>query len=433
MGKYFSFVLIIFMVALIFRFFAVLEMETTLQGDAESYNILARSIIDRAEFSYEPGKPTSWRMPLYPLFLALLYVLGGYNYIWVGILQAILGSLTCIFIYWIGRDVFNRNAGFIAGLISACYLYFVVSVKFLITETLFIFLFTSSVYYLIRGTRLGSVTNMAISGFLLGLASITKSITFLFPGFIFVSILLRNQDWSQKVKMVQKLFIPLVLAFLVPVSIWTVRNYIVHKAFIPTTTNGGMNFFIANTPDEGGKYRVRGISTEEFLRIKAPESAVEANRFFFKKALDYMGKHPKSVAKLMIVKLAFFWSPFDWCFFGPRGVYNYSYGFIIPFSLLGMFLSIKKWRECVFIYMPVLYFAAMVLVFHSEPRYRMPAEPFLIIFSGYGIPFLFHRYLKKGIPIFIMTSLFAVNLLGYLYSDHIRLWAKGMFQQLGLW
>ena len=434
MKKYYYVALIIFFLALILRVITVIDMQAPTKGDPLSYDTLARSIIDRLEFSYVHGKPISWRPPLYPLFLAIIYSIGKYSYLLVGIFQAVIGSLTCVFIYWIAREFFVQTVAVIGGLISACYLYFVVSTKFLMSEVLFIFLFTFSIYYFIKGLRRSFLfRDIALAGFLLGLATLTRSITLLLPIFIFIFIFLSRRA---NLKILIRSFIIALIFFLIPVSIWTTRNYLVHRSFILVSSNGGVNFFVGNTPDENGRYRVRGPSKKEILEIEGNESKLEAakvSKLYFKKALDYIFKHPKVVARLIVMKFAFFWSPFDWYFFGSKGVYNYHYGFIFPFSLLGIFLCSRRWKEYGLLYLPVCYFTSISLLFHIEPRYRMPIDPFLIIFASYGLFHLFQKYVNKWIPVTITVSFFVANFVIYLYSDNAKEGMRYIFHVMGLW
>lgn len=433
MKKYYPVILIIFFLSLALRLFAVTSMQVAQEGDPASYNILANSIIERMEFSYTPGKPVSWRPPLYPLFLAIIYIIGKHSYLLVGIAQALIGSLTCVFIYWIAMKFFVKAVAVTAGLISACYLYFIVSTKFLMTEVLFIFLLTASIYYFIKAIKKNFLfRDAALSGFLMGLATLTRSITLFLPVFIFIVIFFSR---IAGLKILSRFFITALIFFLIPLSAWTTRNYLVHGKLIPVATSGGMNFFIGNTPDENGRYRVRGPSkkeTQEMEDIK-PKSEVEIDKFYFKKASDYIFTHPRDVVRLIAVKVIFFWSPFDWYFFGNKGVYNYHYAFILPFSLMGMFLCAKKWREYVLLYLPIVYFALISLVFHVETRYRMPIDPFLIIFASYSFFYLYSRHKNKCLPVLIISGLFGINFLLYLYSDVLKQGARHILQITGLW
>ena len=419
--KIFFITVLIFLTALTVRVFSVKDMSgMVLQGDSHTYDQLAMNILNRAEFGNVSGIPFSYRPPLYPAFLATIYFFLGHNFLWVGVTQAIIGALTCVFIYFLGKDIFNHITGIIAGFISSFYMYFVASSRFLMSEVLFIFLFTVSIYYLNRGLKDKSLKYMGVSGFLLGLSALSRPVTLFYPFFIFLFMFLGHMGQVARFKVIMRRFILLLVLFLIPVSIWTTRNYLVHKTLVPISTNGGINFFIGNTPDENDRLRVRGPLKEEAEELKPSDSEIVRNNFFFQKALRYMAGHPKVVAKLMFVKFFFFWSPFEWFFFGQKGVYNYHYGFILPFALAAMCFLIKRWREYWVLYVPIFYILSLTVIVHVEPRYRMPIEPFLIIFFSYGIFLLFRKFANKWVPVFISVGLFVVNFLAYLHSDIIK-------------
>ncbi len=426
--------LIIFAAALLLRCAALLSMDQNpTSGDPVTYDQYARSIAERGEYACAPGVPTSWRPPLYPLFLAIIYRLTGHNIIIVGIIQAILGALLCVLIYRIAADMFDLKTGMISGLLSGISLYFIAMTKFLLSETLFLFLFLLSLFYFYNAFMQKSSKKAIIAGFLMGLATLTRPITIFYPFLFFGFTAVCCRQWNDILKFTRKLFIPMLIAFLIPLSIWTVRNYRVHKAFVLISTNSGLNLFVGNTPDSNGRYRVRGPDQNEIADIEKITSEPVKNKLYVDRTLRYIAGHPAMTAKLMVMKVAFFWSPFDWCFLGDKGTYNYVYAFILPFSFFGICLLFRKWREYWLLYASILYFFAISLIYYVEPRYRIPAEPFLIIFAGYGIISMYRKYSNKLTPVVITTSWFTINLFAYLYSDAVKIWSRTIFQHLGLW
>jgi len=426
-------VFIIFSLALVLRFVAVCDMDPALEGDPATYNHYAKSIAEKGEFADAAGRPTSWRPPLYPLFLAVIYLLAGESLCVVGAVQAVIGSLACVLIYFIAKDVFGKTTGITAGAISACYLYFIASARFLTTEGLFIFMFVLSVFLLFKAIEYNSLKYAVCTGFLLGLTTLVRAEVLFFPLFVFMAILLVYKTDKERLVKLIKLSLIALVAFLIPISVWTIRNYSAHKAFVPVSTNGGINFFIGNTPNKDGRNRVRGPAPEEVADIEVLESEVEKSRAYMKKALVYVSKHPKKVSKLVLMKFFFFWSPFDWFFLGDKGTYNYHYAFIFPFSIAGILLSVKKFKERWLLYVPLVYFLTTSLVFNAEPRYRMSITPFLIIFASAGLVSFFKRFNKKIIPALITAAFLCLNYAGFMFSSIVKENARNIFCNLGLW
>ena len=73
------------------------------------------------------GEPelTAWQAPVYPYVIAAAFhLLGTYSRssaIALYVFQIVLSALTCIFIFQLGRKLFNENTGLLAGLMFAFY------------------------------------------------------------------------------------------------------------------------------------------------------------------------------------------------------------------------------------------------------------------------------------------------------------------------
>ncbi len=82
--------------------------------DTYMYVNAAKEILDgtfpKAPFGYNP---------LYYYFLALCYLISGYNLIFPRVVQFILGVVTCLLTYLIGKQLFNKTVGMIGALLCA--------------------------------------------------------------------------------------------------------------------------------------------------------------------------------------------------------------------------------------------------------------------------------------------------------------------------
>ena len=149
-----------FLAALALRLAAVINLPTYRQVptvDDAQYDTLAVNLLAGKGFTLDSatGKPTSWRMPLYPLFLASIYSIFGHNYLAVRIIQCIMSALLCIMIFYIGKMTFGRKTGFFAALILAFYQPYIYYLyyggpAFLFSENLFNFLFLIFILFLVK-------------------------------------------------------------------------------------------------------------------------------------------------------------------------------------------------------------------------------------------------------------------------------------------
>ena len=112
----------IFAVALAVRLAHVWQMRgspffTVLMGDSRSYDEWARRIAGGEWI----GREVFYQAPLYPYFLGVLYAIAGHHLLLVRIVQAILGSMACVFLATAGERFFSPRVGLLAGLILALY------------------------------------------------------------------------------------------------------------------------------------------------------------------------------------------------------------------------------------------------------------------------------------------------------------------------
>jgi 4-amino-4-deoxy-L-arabinose transferase-like glycosyltransferase len=90
---------------------------TVLLGDGEAYDLWARGIAAGDWL----GSEAFYQAPLYPYALAVLYAVAGPSLLAVRLVQALLGSVSCLLLARAGGLVFGRAAGFTAGALFAVY------------------------------------------------------------------------------------------------------------------------------------------------------------------------------------------------------------------------------------------------------------------------------------------------------------------------
>jgi 4-amino-4-deoxy-L-arabinose transferase-like glycosyltransferase len=106
--------------------------------DSHDYDQLARSLLDRGEFSrFADGRPELFRTPGYPLFVAGVYALSGRSPWAVALVQIGLDVLVCYLVYRMGRRAWSQRAGLLAAGLQAVSPAAIVSSVRLLSEQLF--------------------------------------------------------------------------------------------------------------------------------------------------------------------------------------------------------------------------------------------------------------------------------------------------------
>ena len=116
---------IIFFIALLTRLFYLIELPTNPLFDYFP-NSLDHFNFDQSAQSFASGDilaraPNNNFAPLYKYFLGSLYFLFGRNLQAIYAVQFLMGSVACVLVYFIGKEVFGIRAGIISGLILALY------------------------------------------------------------------------------------------------------------------------------------------------------------------------------------------------------------------------------------------------------------------------------------------------------------------------
>src|SRR5262245_45971737 len=114
--------LIVFAVAFAIRFVHVLQIRSTpfatlLMGDARGYDEWAQRIAGGEWWGHE----VFYQAPLYPYFLGVIYGIAGRHLLLVRLVQAAIGSASCVLIALAASRLISRRAGIAAGLMLALY------------------------------------------------------------------------------------------------------------------------------------------------------------------------------------------------------------------------------------------------------------------------------------------------------------------------
>ena len=120
--------------------------------------------------------PILKRPPLYPLFVGGVIGLFGEELRVLTLVQHLLGALTALTSFALGRLVFGTTVGLLAGVLTALSGPLLVMEHYVMSETLFASLQLGAVLAYLRGARSSRPGLFALAGLLLGLAALTRPI-----------------------------------------------------------------------------------------------------------------------------------------------------------------------------------------------------------------------------------------------------------------
>jgi len=445
------FIIGIFILAFAIRFFYLFQMMSlpwfdTPTMDAEYHDQWAQAIVHGEDF----GEGVFFRAPLYPYFLALIYKIFGHNYFIPRLIQFLIGSLSCVLVYLVGRKVFNKRTAIIAGVMASLYGVLIYYEGELLIPVLEVFLDLLLILACIRAKEKPSYKMWFICGMLLGLSALARpNILLVGVAFFFWIILkLKNNGkikWTKILRSKSLLYAGcLALGAILIVSPVTLRNYLKGHDLVLIASQGGMNFYIGNNPQSDGASAILpgGRTTwwgsyEDAIRIAEKTTSKtlkpsEVSRFWYIEGLKFATTQPLSFLKLMVKKFILFWNGNelsnnkDFYFFARsapilklliwRFILYFPFGLIAPLALVGVILSHKEKRDVVILEIFLFVYMLSIILFFITARYRVPILPVLILFSAYTLNWLHSTIKQRNIfefwkyLIIILVILILVNL-----------------------
>ncbi len=372
----------------------------------QEWESIARTIVQHGFFGMELNndygsntlKVTSFIPPLYPLLLAgLAKLFGGQGWLAIRLLQAVLSTLSvllgCDLAWLLWRQVPVTR---LAGLMAAVFPPLVASVAEsnpVTIEVLLLLLFIrlSLPARLVPGAP---AWRWVAAGAVLGLAALNRApILSLLPWIVVVLWVNRLTGVSLWSAVVGPVLVVGALAAIV-ISPWAVRNYVALHAFVPISTNGGINFWIGNNPRATGEY----ISPPEVAPglLRASDALGEPQRdiFFYTQGILFIREDPRQFVRLLGLKLYYFiWErPDVGKTYGDHpgvglGRLAYLLGTValLPLWVLGALLTARDWRRLLVVHGPILVTLAQNLAYFVATRFRTPAAPFQILLAAYAL------------------------------------------------
>ncbi|MFZ5857894.1 MAG: phospholipid carrier-dependent glycosyltransferase [Chloroflexota bacterium] len=399
----------IFCAALLFRLVPVLLARGLGIGldDMFQYDMLARSLasgngfrwyaapdlemlrpyvdFDLSSVAYDPvrGVETSFRAPLYPAFLSLIYLLvgsGANRFFAARLAQAFLGAALAPLTYLVAKKLLpeKERAAKIAAWIVAAYPILLAYPLGLGTENPFFLLLLASFYFLLKSIApapasyllspapqppLPSAFSLLLSGFFLGLAALTRSVILPFAALalLYAFYVLRKRAWIA------------VLAFALTITPWIFRNSLLHHKLTGIETSMGYNLYLGYHPQGNGSF-VFGPSLDLLTIL----DDAERDRVGTEKALEFIRTEPARFVPLAVNRLGFF--------FGlEKRVLMYFYGNnivgFIPFPLLLTLFLVML--------LPFVIVSLSAALGASLLRWNPPTILLVLLFLAYIIPHVF--------------------------------------------
>lgn len=367
-----------------------------------------------------------FRPPGYPYFLALIYLLTGSSYLAARIIQMVIGIVSCLLAFHLGKKWSGSRIGLIFAGFMSVYWIFIYFEGELLEPVLLVPLGLLLMYYLTLWTERMTFGRALVTGVILGLFALVRPNILLFA-----PVALTWALWIAFRRKDQRRFpimaVGLVLGAAMAISPATIRNYLMARDFVLISSNGGINLFIGNNESATGfcAGRISDLGRFETCfdypqivrnleeKMGRPLKHSEVSAYFSQEAVKYMKSHPLNVLRLAGKKALLFW--------GPKEVGHNkedelerihskvlrtipgSFPLVLSLGAIGAAMLLldarrgenprkapppeaqRQYEIAILILLLIAAYFASHLPFFAAGRYRVPIVPFFLFFGAYGV------------------------------------------------
>lgn len=435
------------------RYYYVRQIATPPFSDMAHYDKIARSLLEGEGFSSD-GKPTAYRPPAYPCFVAMVYAVFGPSPSAVRQAQAVLGALTCILVFFACRALMNRTplsevrlfnlelhrlSALLAAFMMAFYDEWIFFTGQMLTEIPYAFLLTLLLLGFLAADRNPDQNPKSLAIQYAGLGILSGILTLIRPVALFSSLpLVAHLLWnrfrtSRSLSPLTRPVLAFGLGLLALCLPWIVRNAIQFGPSTGLSTNTGVNLYIGHNPHFG--YWSTG--DKERIRALNDWTEPEENRMFLNLGLRYVLQNPGKAFVNTGMKAVYLflepwrpwplegqrwtdaWNPYSqkhvapykpwpWNAEGravpPEGFYPFPLlVWDLPFIAMvvaGLILAVYDRCRWGILYWLMGGQIAAYLVFFARARFRMPLGAALGLFAAYALTraaaALLHRFQERA-------------------------------------
>jgi 4-amino-4-deoxy-L-arabinose transferase-like glycosyltransferase len=252
-------------------------------SDSQAYDAFARTLVEHGEYGWEPGSPHAFWPPGTSLVYAGLFWAFGHSYTAIVVLNIVLSVLLTITSARIAARLYSERAGHYTAWIISLWPTLVVYVTVLASELPFVLLITLALDC--WTVRQRTIRHVLLAGLILGAAALVRPLALALPVVFGFGSLMASRLSIGNLRVHAGQVLVAVAAMLVVVAPWTIRNARVYGELVLVSTNGGITFWMGNTPHTDGAYMATPAELNH-LRDNELEKVLKA------RAMDYIRQEP---------------------------------------------------------------------------------------------------------------------------------------------
>jgi len=382
------FLLLIFLSGLSYRLLFVnavnfdnLHNGTAFGHDEYYYNKMAQNIVNYGVYGYmTDAEPNAYVTPGYPVFLASIYHVFGDDAVDVAkTVQAYLSAFSIILVFIIGKKLSGNAVGLIAALFVSFYPPLIFYSRFLLTETLYIFLFLVYYFALITAFKKEKKKYHFFAGLAFAATILVRPLIFFLLPLPYIYEFFASE--KDKKGLLLK-FTVFVFGFCLVMLPWWVRNLVTLNQFVLLCTQSNPFYY--------------GIIENYSSLPQSENEMADGLRLIWRHLIE----RPVETIKWYIIgKINIIFGKQDYWEY-PGYVYLKSVSllhyFILVTGTIGVLLSIYK-KEIRLLSIYIVLTIGFQLLFIPVGRYAVPIMPLFSICGAYVLCYLYRNV--KGAPL----------------------------------
>ena len=389
------FVLSIFILAFGLRLIWILSTPDVLVSDSGWYCNAAHLLASEGRYADEDdqNKATAYLPIGYPLFLSMIFRLTGQSHFMGKFGQVILSLLLAYLGYRMSLKLGTRKSANLVLILTAFFPSQIFFTRLFLSEILFTFFFMLFLYLLLLLDEVKKkFILLLIAGILLGMATLTRTLTLLFPLVVLIYFIRLKQSSTKAIGRV----VLIIIGMLLLLSPWMIRNKKI-MSYGVISTNGGIDLWVGNNPFANGSFNWPSVTP-----FDTSSDEKSADKLGFKLGIEYIKDDPFRFILRGIKKEIFLFAgdlyPLYWDLIRTAGSRELSpylalalisqiyYSLIFLLFLLGIFIYLFKkpafdlrWS---LLFYTLVYWCGVHFIFFGEDRFHFPIIPIIVMFAA---------------------------------------------------
>jgi 4-amino-4-deoxy-L-arabinose transferase-like glycosyltransferase len=260
--------------------------------DEREYYSIASNLVTNGSYSLDGIHPTAYRQPGYPLFLSLFLFI-GFKIIHLRILNFIMLAGSMYLLYKVVQKHFTTIAGFISVILIMCYPVLFYTAGTLYPQTFGSFLLMIFIYYIFFNECYSNKRSI-LAGLAIGILMLSIS-TFVFVFVVTLLFLIFHRRDFKTASLV-------ILVSCIVVAPWVARNYLVLNAFVPFSTNSGINLLIGNSPNTLPNSGVN-VDLSMYSSQTSSMGEIQKDTYYRSEAIRFITENKEKAVTLYIKKV----------------------------------------------------------------------------------------------------------------------------------